>query len=100
MRNSPEHVVDAIFKHTTDAIRSDIPTAYLGQWIASEDEDVNLSQVRIDGKVWRYVPKGDHVTGLTVDSAVIVLKFPGIVAYISQVLVGDTTIAKTDPFNV
>lgn len=54
------------------------PQFTYGVWVAAEAVDADLSQVRIPGgnfdgsdTILRFVPKGEHVTGLTTSSTVL-----------------------------
>lgn len=54
-----------------------------GIWVAAEATDLNLSQVLVPGAnldgsdmTLRFVPKGEHVTGLTTTSTVLMIGNP------------------------
>lgn len=72
--------------------------SFYGVWVGPEAVDANLSQVRVPGgnldgsdAIFRFIPKGAHVTGLTTSSTVLVSGNP---MCIIAIVVGDITLAS------
>lgn len=81
--------------------RSTRPQFVYGVWLGAETVDANLSQVRIPGGnldgsdlTLRFIPKGEHVTGLTTSSTVLCAGSP--LCIIAKV-VGDISLADITP---
>lgn len=91
----PHHVVDAHADYINKVINDTTMKAFTGSWLAAEVEDGNLSQVDVEGSTWRYVQKLSSVTGLSVDSGVLILKAPGFPGIIIGIIQGDSTVATT-----
>jgi hypothetical protein len=93
MYNSEDNVVKAVYTYVRTLIDQSAHKFFQGKWVGAESVDANLSSVTIDGLSYRFIRKCSHVTGLSSNDNILLIKGPGTPMTIIGKLVGDITAA-------
>lgn len=92
-------LAEAVANEARRAFRAELgnvtsPFIY-ASFVAAETVDPDLSEVQLaDGSSSRFVPKGEHVSGLTIGDTLLCVKGKGVPLTIMMKVVGDITLAE------